>query len=92
MKIQKNRSIFDLEKFLDLYLMKIQIYFCFGKIFKFVFNENTNLFLFYSEKFLEKFSNLYLVKIQTCVCFKENFRSVFNENTDLCLFLKKKRL
>ena len=32
-------------KYLDLYLMKIQTSFWFGKIFKYEFNENTDLFL-----------------------------------------------
>ena len=31
--------------------MKIQIYFCFRKIFRSVFNENTNLLLFLKKKF-----------------------------------------
>ena len=41
----------------DLYLIKIHISFWFGKIFRFVFNENKDLF------FTEKFSDLYLMKI-----------------------------
>ena len=44
------------ENFLDLYLMKIQINFL-RKIFRYVFNENTDQF------YSEKISNLYLMKI-----------------------------
>ena len=34
------------EKFSDLYLMKVQIFFFFRKKFRFIFNENTDLFFF----------------------------------------------
>ena len=42
MKIQT----YFLEKFSDQYLMKIKTCFCFRKFFRFVINENTDLFLF----------------------------------------------
>ena len=46
------------EKFLDMYLMKIQISFYSKKKFRFIFNENTNHFFY-----LEKILDLYLMKI-----------------------------
>ena len=42
-----------------MYLMKIQINFKCKKIFRFIFNENTDIFLY-----VEKFLDLYLMKIQ----------------------------
>ena len=67
-------SFVCLKKNSDLYLMKIQICFCFEKnfrkIFKSVFNENTDFFFFFWKNF------------------RKNFRSVLNENTDLFLFWK----
>ena len=77
-----------MEKFSDMYLMKIQISFWLGKIFKSIFNENTDQFFFYSEKFLEKFSNLYLVKIQICVCLEKNL-DLYLMKIQICVCLKK---
>ena len=89
-------------KFLDLYLIKIQICFLLEKNFRSVSSENTDQFftrkffisvfdenkdLFFTRKF---FSDLYLVKIQICFLLKKIFRYVFSENTNLLILKKKK--
>ena len=60
-------SFVCLKKNSDLYLMKIQICFCFEKnfrkIFKSVFNENTDFFFFFFFFVLEKFQK----KFQICI-------------------------
>ena len=72
-------SFFVKHKNLDLCLMKIQSSFCFEKIFKSVFNENTDLFC-YAEKFLD----LYYVLL----C-KKNFKSIFYKSTNLFCYAEK---
>ena len=59
-----------------LYLMKIQIYFISEKNFRFLFNENTDQFLF-----RKNFRFIFNENTDQFLS-RKNFRSIFNENTN----------
>ena len=65
--------------------MKIQICFCLEKNFRFIFNENTNLFFFFLI-FRKILRSVFNENTEQFFYSEKNFRSIFNENTNLfCL-------